>query len=107
MKSIFKLMFKGAQCGAMTISFFILTQILINPTHMVLLYEFNIPLLILEVIVFGTVVTLSFIELGFYVKKERKIRGVGFSKGNFFLVLSIGVFMTGIGLWLQELGIFT
>ena len=89
----------------MTISLFILTQILINPVHMVLLYEFNIPLLILEVITFGTVVSLSFLELGFHVKKE--IKPKGFKKGNFFLVFGVGVLATGIGLWLQKLGIFT
>lgn len=100
-------MFKGAQCGAMFISFFLLTQILINPTHMILLYEFNIPLLILEVIVFGVIVGLSFIDLGLHVKKEGNFSRASFKKGNFFLVLSIGVLFTGIGLWLQKLGIFT
>jgi len=112
MRPMFKTMFKGAQFGAMFISFFILMHILINPNHMILLYEFNVPLLWLEVIVFGVVVGLSLIELGFHVKKEGHFHRASFNKRNFsklkfFSVFSLGVFTLGICLWLQKLGIFT
>ena len=99
MNGKFKTMFKGAQCGAIFMLFYMLVEMLINPTHMVLLYEFNIPLLCLEVIAYGTVFAVTFIDLIFHVKKESNMKAL--SRGRFFLLLAFATFIIGINLWLH------
>jgi len=96
-------MYRGAICGAIFISFFLLFQMLIDPKHMILLYEFNIPLLFLEVACFGTILTLSFFELGLSIKRESEKNGEPISNAKIFFSLSLTVVMVWSVAWINML----
>ena len=74
---------------------------LINPKHMILLYEFNIPLLCLEVACFGTVLGLTLFELGLDMKKYKEKIGEPISNRRIFFSLSLTVVMLWFLAWIN------